>query len=58
MKDACLAFGSAREYFNGVTCLEEEEERRFVNYVQDREELGIEMAQFWEHYDFGGDGEN
>jgi len=27
-------------------------ERRFVNYVQAREELGIEMTQFWENYDF------
>jgi hypothetical protein len=52
MKDACLAFGSTREYFNGVTRLEEVKERRFVNYVQAREELGIEMTQFWENYDF------
>ena len=39
MKDICLAFGSTHEYFNGVTCLEEEKERGgFVNYVQAREE--------------------
>jgi hypothetical protein len=51
MKDVCLAFGSTREYFNGVTCLEEEKERGFVNYVQAREELGIIRT-------FVGDGKN